>query len=251
MSVVGPSNFRGGWVYSVGNELGQPGIWKGKEIGSYFSSKDLYSNLTTSISRCPVRPRWSAFFPPWVRYEGIRAIRGMDPTYDVYGYIVREDGTVVSLVMEAPWGWPIKSSDRTFIYQTAVRLQSLDVSRIIFWLQQERFVLSNLLHCISSRRTTRSASTRRLNSSTGGILTNYSGNLKNGAHSEMFTYPYPGLRRRSLIRNLLFYLEVPKDRLVECLSTYLTIFGLCSSGHGQIILKTIPRKTYWSQDSSE
>jgi hypothetical protein len=49
----------------------------------------------------------------------------------------------------------------------------------------------------------------------------------------MFAYPYLSLRRRSLIRNLLFHLQVQRDRLVGFLSTSPTIFGLCSSGHGR------------------
>jgi len=54
----------------------------------------------------------------------MRAVGGMDLTYDVYGHLVRKDGTVVGLVTEAAWGRPIKSSDRALIYQTAARLQS-------------------------------------------------------------------------------------------------------------------------------
>ena len=107
-----------------------------------------------------------------------------------------------------------------------------------------------LLHCTSTRRMTQNASTTRLNNSTGGHSTNYSGNLKSMVHSEMLAYPYLALQHHSLIRNLLFRLEVRRDRLVECLSTYPTIFWLCSSGNGQITLKTT-EKTYRSQDSSE
>jgi hypothetical protein len=56
--------------------------------------------------------------------QGIRAVDGMDLTYDVYGHLVRKDGTVIGLVTEAAWGRTIKTSDRALIYNTVARLQS-------------------------------------------------------------------------------------------------------------------------------
>ncbi|KIM41862.1 hypothetical protein M413DRAFT_27425 [Hebeloma cylindrosporum] len=89
-----------------GTKWDRRGIWNGKEIDVLFATDETrFSYLDTTMRR-------------------MRAISGMDLTYEVYGHLVRKDGTVVGLVTEAAWGRPIKSSDRALIYQTAARLQS-------------------------------------------------------------------------------------------------------------------------------
>lgn len=52
-----------------------------------------------------------------------RVLEGMDLTYEVYGHLLRSDGTVIGLVTEAAKGRMIKLSDRLLIYSTISTIQ--------------------------------------------------------------------------------------------------------------------------------
>ncbi|KAF8181079.1 hypothetical protein BJ912DRAFT_980282 [Pholiota molesta] len=52
-----------------------------------------------------------------------RVLEGMDLTYEVYGHLLRGDGTVIGLVTEAAKGRMIKLSDRQLIYSAICTIQ--------------------------------------------------------------------------------------------------------------------------------
>lgn len=55
--------------------------------------------------------------------HGLRAIRDLDLTFEIYGHLVGRNGEVVGIVSEAAWGRTIALGDRTLVYETFARLQ--------------------------------------------------------------------------------------------------------------------------------
>ena len=53
-----------------------------------------------------------------------RALMGMDLSFELYGHLLRKDGTVIGLVSEAGKGRLINLLDRTLIYRTIANLQN-------------------------------------------------------------------------------------------------------------------------------
>lgn len=53
-----------------------------------------------------------------------RALVGMDLSFELYGHLLRKDGTVIGLVTEAGKGRLINLSDRSLIYRTIANLQA-------------------------------------------------------------------------------------------------------------------------------
>ncbi|KAF8970678.1 hypothetical protein BDZ97DRAFT_2055199 [Flammula alnicola] len=82
------------------------GIWKGMEVDVLYawSEEDLL-RLNRSMYAC-------------------RILEDMDLTFEVYGHLLRKDGTVIGLVSQAGKGRMIKSSDRALIYRTISNIQS-------------------------------------------------------------------------------------------------------------------------------
>lgn len=58
--------------------------------------------------------------------HGLRAIRDLDLTFEIYGHLVGRNGEVVGIVSEAAWGRTIALGDRTLVYETFARLQEHD-----------------------------------------------------------------------------------------------------------------------------
>lgn len=53
-----------------------------------------------------------------------RILQGMDLTFELYGHLLRKDGTVIGLVSQAAKGRMLKLSDRSLVYQNISILQA-------------------------------------------------------------------------------------------------------------------------------
>ncbi|KIK09633.1 hypothetical protein K443DRAFT_392021 [Laccaria amethystina LaAM-08-1] len=81
------------------------GVWNGKPVDVFYGWDDQWLKRVESAM------------------HGLRAIRDLDLTFEIYGHLVGRNGEVVGIVSEAAWGRTIALGDRTLVYETFARLQ--------------------------------------------------------------------------------------------------------------------------------